>query len=75
MEVEVVPCSVAKLCLTLSDSIDRSVIGSSVHEISQARIPEWVAISSSRGSSCLRDGTQISCVGRGILYHWPTKED
>ena len=44
-------CSVAKSCLTLADSIDCSLIGSPVHEISQARILEWVAISSSRGSS------------------------
>ena len=29
--------------------------GSSVHGISQARIPEWVAISSSRGSAPTRD--------------------
>ena len=31
--------------------IDCSLPGSSVHRISQARILEWVAISSSRGSS------------------------
>ena len=31
--------------------------GSSVQRISQARILEWVAISSSKGSSLLRDGT------------------
>ena len=36
--------------------------GYSVCEISQARILEWVAISSSRGSSWLRDQTHISCV-------------
>ena len=38
----------------VSDSLppmDCSIPGSSVHGISQARIPEWVAISSSRGSS------------------------
>ena len=46
--------------------------GSSVHEISQARIVEWVAISFPRGSSRPRDGTHISCVsyvGRQVLYH------
>ena len=36
--------------------------GSSVHGILQARILEWVAISSSRGSSQPRDQTCISCV-------------
>ena len=37
-------CSVVSLC----ESIDHSPPGSSVHEISQARILEWVAILSSR---------------------------
>ena len=36
--------------------------GSSVHGISQARILEWVAMPSSRGSSRPRDGTHISDV-------------
>ena len=41
----------------------------------QARMLEWVAISSSRGSSQPRDQTRVSCVscvsciGRWILYH------
>ena len=35
-------CSVAKLCLTLCDPMDCSLQASSVHEISQARILEWV---------------------------------
>ena len=29
-------------------------------------------ISSPRGSSWLRDWTQVSCIGRRILYHWAT---
>ena len=48
--------------------------GSSVHGISQVRIQEWVAISSSRESSQPRDQTQVSCTGRWILYHWATWE-
>ena len=44
-------CSVSKLCLTLCDPADCSPPGSSVHGILQARILEWAAISSSRGSS------------------------
>ena len=44
-------CSVIQWCLTLSDGMDYSLPGSSVHRISQARILEWVAISFSRGSS------------------------
>jgi len=39
------------VCLTLGDPVDCGPPGSSVHEIFQARILEWVAISYSRGSS------------------------
>ena len=39
------------------------------HEIIQARILEWAAISSSRVSSWPRDQTCVSCIGRHILYH------
>ena len=35
---------IAQLCLTLCDPMDCSLPGSSVHEILQARILEWVAI-------------------------------
>ena len=48
---------VTQLCLTLCDSMDCSPPGSSVHKILQARILEWVAISSSMGSSGSRDQT------------------
>ena len=44
-------CSVAKSCLTLCDPMDCNLQGSSVHGIFQARILEWVAISSSREHS------------------------
>ena len=37
-------------CLTLCNTMDCSLSGSSVHGILQARILEWVAIPSSRGS-------------------------
>ena len=47
-----------------------SPLGSSAHGISQGRTLEWIAISFSRGSSWLRDGTHVSCIGRWILYHW-----
>ena len=55
-------------CPTLCDPMDRSPPGSSVHGILQARILEWIAISSSRGSSQPRDRTCFSCLGRQILY-------
>ena len=41
--------------------MDCSPPGSSVHGILQARIPEWVAMPSSRGSSQPRDQTPVSC--------------
>ena len=40
---------------TLCDPLDYGLPGSSVHGILQARIPEWVVMPSSRGSSQLRD--------------------
>ena len=52
-------------CLTLWDPVDYSPPGSSVQGILQARRLEWVAMSSSRGSSQPRDQTQASC-----LLHW-----
>ena len=51
---------VTQSCPTLSDPIDRSLPGSSVHGIFQARVLEWVAISFSRGSSRPRDRTRVS---------------
>ena len=57
-------------CVWLCDPKDHSPPGSSVHGISQARILEWIAISSSRGSSWSRDQTSVSwgsCIGRQIL--------
>ena len=61
-------CLVSQSCPTLRDLMDCSLPGSSVHEISQARILEWVAISCSRGSSQPRGGAQVSCIGRWILH-------
>ena len=62
-------CSIAKSCPTACDPMDCRLPSSSVHRIFQARILEWVAISSSRGSSRARDRTLTSCTGRQILYH------
>ena len=41
-------------CPTLCDHMHHSLPGSSAHGILQARILEWVAVPSSRGSSCSR---------------------
>ena len=50
---------VLQLCPTLFNPMDRSLPGSSVHEILQERILEWVAIPFSRGSSQPRDQTRV----------------
>ena len=59
------------LRLRFLHTLDCSLPDFSVHEIFQARILEWVAISSSKGSSQLRDQTHISWLlhCRQILYH------
>ena len=66
------------LCyLTLCDPMSCNMPGSSVHGIFQARILEWVAISSSRISSWPKDQTHVSCISstsRWILHHWATCE-
>ena len=57
--------------------MDCSTPGSSVPKILQARILEWVAMSSSRGSFWPRDQScsfGISCTDRWILYHCATWE-
>ena len=65
---------VSQLCSTLCDPMDCNSPGSSVHEILQARILEWVAISFSRGSSQLRDQTQVSCIAGRCFTIWATRE-
>ena len=54
--------------------MDHSLPGSFAHGILQARILEWVAISSSRGSSQPRDQTQISCIAGRFFTFWATRE-
>ena len=58
--------SLLSACSVVSDSVtcdplDSSPLGSSVRGIFQARIPEWVAISYSRGSTGPRGRTSIFC--------------
>ena len=61
-------CMYALLCLNPSNPVVCSLPGSSVHEISQARIVEWVAISSSRGlSQPWEHQTHISCIVSGFF--------
>ena len=63
--------------LTLWDPMDCSPLGSSVPEILQARILEWVAISSYRGPSQPRDRTRVKFFTnllRQIIYQFTTWE-
>ena len=53
---------VTQLCLTL------------VHGILQGRIPEWIAIPFSRGSSQCRDQTWVSCIAGRYFTIWATTE-
>ena len=57
-----------QFCPTLWDPTDSSLPGSPVRGILQARILEWVAICSFRGTSRPRDQTCISHV-LWLLYH------
>ena len=60
---------VIQLCPTLCDSMNCSLLGSSVHGILQARVLEWVAISFFRGSSRPRDQTLVSHIVGRRFYH------
>ena len=59
-------------CMTLCNPMDYSLPGSSIHGILQARILEWDAMPSSRGSSWLRDQTWVSWgsyIAGGVFTH------
>ena len=65
-----VPTKSLQLCPTLCDPMDCSPPDSSVHGILQARILEWVAMASSKGSSRPRDRnhvSNISYIGRWTI--------
>ena len=61
-------------CIWLCEPMDCSLPGSSVCGILQARVLEWVAISFSRGSSWLRNRTQVSSTAGRCLTIWATRE-
>ena len=70
-------CLLSLLCPALCDLRDCSPPGSSVHGVSQARILEWVAIPSCRGSCQHRDRTCLSCaccLACGYFTHWAIGE-
>ena len=67
-------CLVTQPCPTLWDPLDCSPPSSSVHGIFQARILEWIAISSSKGSSQPRDQTCVSCITGGFFTCWAIRK-
>ena len=54
--------------------MDCRLPGSSVHRILQARILEWIAMLSSRGSSQPRDWTQVSHTAGRFFTVWATRK-
>ena len=62
-----VKVKVAQLCPAVCDPMDYTV-----HGILQARLLEWVAYPFSRGSSQLRDWTQVSHIAGGFFTSWAT---
>ena len=60
---------VTQLYLTLCNPVDYRV-----HGLLQARILEWIAFPSSRGSSQPRHWTQVSRIAGGFFTSWATRE-
>jgi len=65
---------VAQSCLILWDCMDCSPPAPPFMGILQARILEWVAMPSSRGSSQPRDQTQVSHIAGRFFTVWATRE-
>ena len=55
----------------LCDPVDCSLLGSSVHGILQARVLEWVAMPSYKGSYWPKDHTGVSCSADGFFTAEP----
>ena len=75
-KVEVTQLSNDRMCVcvsqwVVSDSATPWTVA--VYGIIQARILEWVAISFSRGSSWLRDQTQVSFIAGRFFTFWATR--
>ena len=64
---------VTQSCLTLCDSMDCSLPGSSIHGIFQTRILKRVAISFSRGYSWPRGQTWVSHTAGRLFTVWATR--
>ena len=60
--------------LLVCDPMGYNLLVSSIRGIFQARILEWVAISSSKGSSWPRDWTQVSRIAGRLFTIWASRE-
>ena len=67
-------CLFAQLCPTLCDPMDCICQAPLYMRILQARILEWVAMPSSRGSFQYRDWTQVSHLTSEFFIIWATRE-
>ena len=72
--IKTVHAQLLQSCPTLCNPMDQGLPGSSVPKILQARILKWVAIPCSRGSSQLRDWTQVFHTAGGFFTVWATRE-
>ena len=61
-------------CVWLCNPVVCSPPGSSVHGLLQARTMECVVMPSCRGSSQLRDWTQVSHIAGGFFTTWATRK-
>ena len=71
---QLVKVLVTQLCPTFCNPTDCNPPGSSVHGILQARIPEWVAVPFSRGSSWPWDQTLVSYIAGRFFTVWAIRE-
>ena len=67
-------CLLTQLCLSLYHPRTIAYQAPLSMGILQARILEWVAMPSSRGSSQPRDWTQVSCIAGGFFNVWAIME-
>ena len=68
-------CLVTQSFLTLCNPMNCSPPGSSVHEILQARILQWVAIFFSRGSPWPGDWIQVSSIVSSVQFSHSVMSD
>ena len=65
---------ITQSCSILCDPMDCGSPGFSVHGILQARIIQWIVIRFCKGSSWLKDWTQMSCTAGRFFTIWATRE-